>query len=152
MFCYRIDSGRACAISRPPVGEDDYWATERPSVLSSVSEPIPASAPAAVPHRQWLLLGRSCASFLLAAGTLAGVYALSQYNYLLFHTLVETFSAIVAFAVFMLFWNAQGFLKNGFFLFMGIACLIAGIFDLAHAWTAWHVDISRGHRKIFPCN
>jgi PAS domain-containing protein len=88
-----------------------------------------------VPVRKWLLTRRHCQGFVFVTGALAGFCAISQYNYLLFHTLVETFSAIVAFAVFMLFWNAQRFLKNGFFLFIGIACLFAGIFDLAHALT-----------------
>ena len=72
---------------------------------------------------------------MLGLAVLAGCYALSQFNYLLFHTLVETFSAIVACAVFMLFWNTRRFANNGFFLFIGIACLFAGVFDLLHAFT-----------------
>ena len=72
---------------------------------------------------------------MLGTAALAGCYAVSRYNYLLFHSLVEVFSAIVACAVFMLFWNTRRFLDNGFFLFIGIACLFAGIFDLLHVLT-----------------
>ncbi len=72
---------------------------------------------------------------LLGAAGLVGFYIISQHNYLLFHNSVETFAAVVACSVFMLFWNARRFLGNGFFLFIGIACLFAGIFDLLHLWT-----------------
>jgi PAS domain S-box-containing protein len=72
---------------------------------------------------------------LAGAAILIGFYAISRYNYLLFHNLVETLAAVVACSVFMLFWNTRRFLSNGFYLFIGIACLFAGIFDLLHLWT-----------------
>ena len=78
---------------------------------------------------------RHGANLMLGAAALGGCYAISRYNYLLFHSLVEISAAFVACAVFMLFWNARRFLDNGFFLFIGIACLFAGIFDLLHVLT-----------------
>ena len=78
---------------------------------------------------------RQGANIMFGAAALGGCYAISRYNYLLFHSLVETFATVVACAVFMLFWNARRFLDNGFFLFIGIACLFAGILDLLHVLT-----------------
>jgi PAS domain S-box-containing protein len=88
--------------------------------------------------------GRNCLGFLFGAGALAGFYAISRYNYLLFHTLVEIFAVIVASSVFMLFWNSRRFLDNGFFLFLGIACLFAGLLDLAHALTYQEMSVLPG--------
>ena len=85
--------------------------------------------------RKRLPTTRHSATVILGIAALAGCYAASRYNYLLFHSLVEVFAAIVACAVFMLFWNTRRFLDNGFFLFIGIACLFAGLFDLLHALT-----------------
>ncbi len=82
---------------------------------------------------------------LVAGSTvLAGCYLVSQNNWLLFHNLVETFAAIVACAIFMLFWNARRFVDNGFFLLIGIACLFAGILDLLHAWSYHGVSVFPG--------
>jgi PAS domain S-box-containing protein len=72
---------------------------------------------------------------LFGVAALSGIYIISQYNYLLFHSLVEISSVIVACSIFMLFWNARRFLSNGFFLFIGIACFVGGIFDLMHVLT-----------------
>ena len=42
-----------------------------------------------------------------AAAGLRGCYALSQGNYVLFHTLVELSAAIISCAVFIFFWNSR---------------------------------------------
>lgn len=62
-----------------------------------------------------------------------GVILAASHNYLLFHSLVEVFSVVVACSTFVVFWNARRFLQNGFFLFIGIAYLYVGILDLLHA-------------------
>ncbi len=64
--------------------------------------------------------------WVAAAVGLLGCYMLSQYNYLLFHTLVELSTAVVSCAVFIFFWNSRRYLDNGFFLFIAVACLVAG--------------------------
>jgi len=91
--------------------------------------------------RRWLPTCRNRHRILLGTAALAGFYALSQYNYLLFHSLAETFAVVIATAVFMLFWNARRFLDNGFFLFVGIACLFTGILDLMHVLTYQGVSV-----------
>ena len=76
-----------------------------------------------------------------AAAGLCGCYALSQSNYLLFHTLVELSTAVVSCAVFIFFWNSRQYLDNGFFLFIAVACLVAGALDLTHALAFQGVSI-----------
>lgn len=63
---------------------------------------------------------------------LAGLFAISQYNFLLFHGLVELFSTAVAWSVFLLAWNTRSISSNDTLLFLGIAYLAVGLIDLAH--------------------
>ena len=63
---------------------------------------------------------------------LIGLYLISQVNYLLFHSLAEVFSIVVAFAIFIFFWNARHFLDNTYYLFIGIAFAFIGGIDLLH--------------------
>jgi len=72
------------------------------------------------------------APFAAAILILLGLYWVQGANYLLFHSLAETFSIVVAFAIFAVFWNARRFLDNGCFLLMGIAYLFVGFLDLVH--------------------
>ena len=75
--------------------------------------------------RNWLAI-------LLGMLSLAGLYAISRYNFLLFHCLAETFSIIIAIAVFAIFWNTRQFLENGLYLVIGLGCLFAGVLDLIY--------------------
>ena len=63
---------------------------------------------------------------------LAGLYLISLYNYLLFHSLAEIFSIVVACAVFMIAFNARRTLDNHCFLLIGIASLSVAALDLVH--------------------
>ena len=63
---------------------------------------------------------------------LGGLYLTSLYNYLLFHSLAEVFSAAVALAIFMLVWNVRRSLSNNYLLFVGIAYLFIGGLDVLH--------------------
>ena len=71
---------------------------------------------------------------LLGASVLAGLYAVSRYDFLLFHRLVEAFTIIVAIAVFAIFWNTRRFLDNGIYLVLGLGCLFAGLLDLIYVF------------------
>ncbi len=64
---------------------------------------------------------------------LVGLYFLSVRRYLLFHSLVEIAGVTVALSIFIIFWNSRRFLQNGYMLFLGIAYLFVGGFDLIHA-------------------
>lgn len=72
--------------------------------------------------------------YSIAAGlvALAGLFAISLKNYLLFHALVELFSIVIAFTIFTLTWNARRLIKNGYLLFLGISFLFVGGLDLVH--------------------
>ncbi len=59
-------------------------------------------------------------------------YAASLYSYLLFHTLVELFSIVVACGIFMIIWNARRFMDNNYVLFIGTAYVFVAVIDLVH--------------------
>jgi PAS domain S-box-containing protein len=61
-----------------------------------------------------------------------GLYVTSIYNYLLFHSLAELFSIVVAFGIFVIAWNSRTFINNNYLLFLGIAYLFVGGLDLLH--------------------
>ena len=63
---------------------------------------------------------------------LVGLYCTTQINYLLFHSLVEIFSIVVAFSFFLITWNSKIYIKNQYLLFIGIAYLFIAFLDLAH--------------------
>ncbi len=60
------------------------------------------------------------------------LYLSSLYNYLLFHSLVELFSVVIAFGFFAITWNAKKYMKNDYLIFIGIAYFFIGILDIMH--------------------
>ncbi|ROQ90215.1 MASE3 domain-containing protein [Desulfosoma caldarium] len=83
----------------------------------------PSSAPLFILPRLRVATGA------LMAGALC---AISFYNYLLFHTLVEMFSVVVAAMIFVLAWTGRAYIANHYLLFLGIAYLFVGFIDLLH--------------------
>lgn len=69
---------------------------------------------------------------LFALALTVGAYFLSTYNYLLFHSVVEIFSIVVAFAIFAVAWNTRSYHDNDYLIFFGIAYLFVGGIDLLH--------------------
>jgi len=63
---------------------------------------------------------------------LTGLYLTSLYNYLLFHSLVEIFSVVVAGGIFIVAWNSRSFMENNYLIFLGVAYLFIGGLDLLH--------------------
>lgn len=61
-----------------------------------------------------------------------GLYLTTKVNYLLFHTLIELFSIIVAATVFIITWNSIKYIKNPYLITVGISFLFIGILDLLH--------------------
>lgn len=76
-------------------------------------------------YQKWIPL-------LLGLLALAGLYVISRYSFLLFHSLAEAFSIIVATAVFVIFWNTRHLLQNDIYLVIGFGCLFAGLFDIIY--------------------
>jgi signal transduction histidine kinase len=72
----------------------------------------------------WMALGGGIALVVLLA--------ISEDSYILFHSLIETFSIIVAGSIFMIAWNTREHLDNNYFLFIGIAYFFTSILDWLH--------------------
>jgi len=63
---------------------------------------------------------------------LAALYLVQRRNFLLFHGVVEIFSILVAFGVFIVTWNAREELEHPFVVVLGISYLFVGGIDLLH--------------------
>src|SRR5690349_11425785 len=63
---------------------------------------------------------------------LAGLHLTSRYNYLLFHSVAELFSIVIAGGIFIIAWNSRPFLRNSYLMLLGVASLFIGGFDVLH--------------------
>ncbi|MCJ7615771.1 MAG: GGDEF domain-containing protein [Desulfobacterales bacterium] len=72
-------------------------------------------------------------SILVSGLVISGLYITSLYKYILFHSLAEIFSIIIGCCIFILVWNSQKHLDNGYLVFLGIAYLFISFLDLVHA-------------------
>jgi len=73
------------------------------------------------------------ALYIAAAAIVAAVlYAASLKSYLLFHSIAELFSIVIAAGIFIIAWNTRRFLPNAYLLFIGIAYLYIAFIDLLH--------------------
>lgn len=70
--------------------------------------------------------------YIVAGLIMIGLYLTTRINYLLFHSLVELFSIIVAACVFTIAWHTRRFIKNPYLIFIGLAYLFIGFLDLMH--------------------
>lgn len=77
--------------------------------------------------------GNGTVQLVIAGVVLSGLYTVSLYSYLLFHSLAEGFSIAVAASIFMVAWNTRRLIKNKYILFLGIAFLFIGFVDMLHA-------------------
>lgn len=82
--------------------------------------------------------------------TLVGLYLSSLYNYLLFHSLAEMFSIIIACGIFMIAWNSREYFDNNYLLFIGIAYLFVGGLDLIHMLGYRGMEIFKGYDANLP--
>lgn len=84
--------------------------------------------------------------YLIGILLLIGFYLSSTYNYLLFHSLIELASIIVAFGLFMLAWNSRRFVDNNYYLLIGMGYLFVAGFDLLHTLAYPGMKILEGGR------
>lgn len=71
------------------------------------------------------------------------LHVVSLSNNLLFHTLIELFSVIIAYVIFLVVWESKTFLENRYLLLIGISYFFIGTLDLLHAlsyerWGSFH--------------
>ena len=85
-------------------------------------------------------------------GTLiiASLYIISSNNFLLFHSIAESFSIVIACGIFMVVWNSRKFLDNNYFLIIGIAYLFISVIDLLHTLSYKGINIFPGHSTNLP--
>lgn len=60
------------------------------------------------------------------------LFFFSRINYLLFHSVAELYSIVIASAVFLISWNVRHQIENQLLVYLGIAYLCIGILDLFH--------------------
>ncbi len=75
---------------------------------------------------------------------MVGLYAISTYNYLLFHVLVEVFGIIIAGTIFILGWNSRRMTNSSLLLFIGVSFLYVAIFEVLHMVAYKGMDIFPG--------
>jgi len=95
-------------------------------------------------------MNRSKVTFLFGFSILFGLYLTSLYSYLLFHSLAEIFSIIIACGIFMIAWNSRRFLDNHYLLFIGIAYLFVGGLDLVHTLAYKGMGVFSGYDANLP--
>jgi PAS domain S-box-containing protein len=81
---------------------------------------------------------------------LVGLYLTSLYSYLLFHSLAEVFSVVIACSIFVLAWNSRRFLDNDYLLLVGIAYLFVGCMDLIHTLAFKGMGVFQGYDANLP--
>ncbi len=72
------------------------------------------------------------------------VFASRYYSFLLFHSLAEILSVIIAGAIFVIIWDSKSFSKNYFLLFIGIATMFIGLLDIVHTLAYKGMNIFTG--------
>jgi len=75
---------------------------------------------------------------------------ISGRNYLLFHSMAELFSIIVAFTVFVLAWNTQNFQQNGYLLFLGLSYVFIALLDSLHSLAYQGMGVFPGDDANLP--
>ncbi|RYG15842.1 MAG: histidine kinase [Chitinophagaceae bacterium] len=75
------------------------------------------------------------------------LYVATVHSYMLFHSLVELFSIVVAFAVFIITWNSRSMQDNKYLHLLGISYIFIGGLDLMHmlAYKGMHVFLVEGY-------
>lgn len=79
-----------------------------------------------------------------------GIYISSFYSFLLFHTIAELFSIIIAGGIFVIAWNSRKNIDNSFFLVIGISFLFVGFIDLLHTLAYAGMNIFVGYDANLP--
>ncbi|MCF8099931.1 MAG: PAS domain S-box protein [Desulfarculaceae bacterium] len=87
---------------------------------------------------------------VLFACALGGLYIVSTYNYILFHTLVELGSIIIAAGIFLVAWHSRERMDNGFFTLLGVAYLSVAFLDILHTVSYKGMGVFPGRDADLP--
>ncbi|MCL5408708.1 MAG: ATP-binding protein [Candidatus Omnitrophica bacterium] len=72
------------------------------------------------------------ARLLIGILILSLLYLVNQYNVILFQTISEIFLVVICIGIFFVTWNSKIFIKNNFFLFLGISLFFVGVIHITH--------------------
>lgn len=97
-----------------------------------------------------MIRSRTAVTFLSGAGALAGLYLSSLYNFLLFHSLAEMFSIVIAACIFIIAWHSRGYLENTYLLVLGPAYFFVGGLDLLHTLSYEGMGVFPEHGPNLP--
>jgi signal transduction histidine kinase len=75
---------------------------------------------------------KKLSSYLLVVVFVICLCFLSTHNYLLFHSIAELFSIVIAYGIFIIAWNCRHNLEGSYLLLLGIAYLFVGSVDVLH--------------------
>lgn len=78
------------------------------------------------------------------------LYVATYRNYLLFHSIAEIFSIVIACCIFILAWNTKKLIGNNYLLFLGIAYLFVGIIDFVHTLAYKGMNVFSGYDANLP--
>ena len=105
---------------------------------------------ASTERKSVMIKKKTSLSIVFGLLVLLGLHLTSLHSYLLFHSIVEIFSIVVACGIFMLAWNARHFLENTYLLFLGIAYLFVGGLDLIHTLAYTGMGVFEGYGTNLP--
>lgn len=74
----------------------------------------------------------------------------SYQDYLLFHAIIEIFTIVIGFSIFIIVWNSKRVIPDAFFLILGCSFLFTGILDLFHTLTYFGMEVFPGSTANLP--
>lgn len=69
----------------------------------------------------------------IVTATALGLYFISLYRHILFHSLIEITTIAIAFTIFILTWNTRKFLGNNYLSILGIGYAFIALIDMLHS-------------------
>ncbi|MFX1572119.1 MAG: MASE3 domain-containing protein [Promethearchaeota archaeon] len=78
------------------------------------------------------------------------IYLTNFYSFLLFHTIAELFSIVIAFGIFVIGWNTRKNIESSIFLVLGVSLLYIGSIDLIHTLAYSGITIFVGYDANLP--
>jgi len=78
------------------------------------------------------------------------IFLTQFYSFLLFHTIAELFSVVIAFGIFMIGWNSRKIMESSIFLVLGVSLLYIGSIDLIHTLAYSGMNIFEGYSSNLP--
>jgi len=95
-------------------------------------------------------IARNVLSLLVWPFLCLGLYVTSLHSFLLFHTVAESFSIVIALSLFVIAWNTRRLGASTYVLLIGIASLFIGIVDFVHTLSYKGISIFSGYDANLP--